>query len=189
MEISFMKLVSLLFAFSLVLAACSFTPPAGSSTTQPGSSGDLTDEPVATATGAPVEPNPAPSQNPPPSGEARTATSGDLARIDEQGAVLVEVTPVNLTDPGDTLTFEVGLNTHSVDLSMDLVPLATLATDRGITVQASQWDAPRGGHHVSGKLVFPGSADGQPILEGVKTLTLTIKDLDVPERVFSWDLN
>jgi hypothetical protein len=109
--------------------------------------------------------------------------------MDEQGAVAVEVTPVNLTNPGESLEFEVGLNTHSVDLSMDLASLATLTTDTGKTVQASQWDAPSGGHHVSGKLIFPASVDGKSILEGAKKLTLTIKDLDAPERVFSWDLN
>ena len=72
---------------------------------------------------------------------------------------------------------------------MDLAALATLATDRGKTVQASQWDAPSGGHHVSGKLIFPATVDGQPLLEGAQKLTLTIKNLDAPERVFSWDLN
>jgi hypothetical protein len=87
--------------------------------------------------------------------------------MDEQGAVAVEVKPVNLTNPGE----------------------ATLTTDTGKTVQASQWDAPSGGHHVSGKLIFPASLDGKSFLEGAKKLTLTIKDLDAPERVFSWDLN
>jgi hypothetical protein len=112
-----------------------------------------------------------------------------MVRIDEQGAVVVEVTPVNLDSPGESLQFEVALNTHSVDLSMDLAALATLTTDSRKTVQASQWDAPVGGHNVIGKLIFPATVDGQPVLNGAKELTLTIKELDAPERVFVWDLS
>lgn len=112
----------------------------------------------------------------------------DLARTDEQGAVTVEVKPDNLENPGDSLTFEISLNTHSVDLSMDLATLATLTTDNGHIAQATIWDAPRGGHHVSGELSFPASVDGKPFLDGATKLILTIKDLDAPEREFSWEL-
>jgi hypothetical protein len=71
---------------------------------------------------------------------------------------------------------------------MDLATLATLATDTGITVQATTWDAPRGGHHVEGKLIFPATKDDKPILEGATKLTLTIVDVDAPSRVFEWEL-
>lgn len=110
------------------------------------------------------------------------------SRLDEQGTVTVAVTPLNLDDPGDTLDFEVSMNTHSVDLSMDLAPLAMLTNDTGKTVQATLWDAPRGGHHVNGTLSFPATADGSSLLEGTGTLTLTIREVAVPERVFVWDL-
>lgn len=110
------------------------------------------------------------------------------SRLDEQGAVTVAVTPLNLGNPEDTLDFEIAMNTHSVDLSMDLAQLATLTTDTGKSVEATAWDAPSGGHHVSGTLSFPAAVDGAPLLEGVSTLTLTIRDVDVPERVFVWDL-
>ena len=111
-----------------------------------------------------------------------------MTRSDGQGAVAFEVTPLNLDDPGGTLQFDVSMNTHSVDLSMDLATLATLTTDAGITVQASLWDGPQGGHHVEGKLTFPASQNGKSILDGAKQLTLTIKNVDVPERVFTWKL-
>lgn len=182
-----MKLVSLLFALTVILAACSAEPQAVSNPTSPGNSDPLstpTAAPVATATTG-TTPN---TVITPESADPSSTTQG-LVRIDEQGAVVVEVTPVNLIAPGEAIEFEIGLNTHSIDLSMDLAALATLATDTGKTVQASQWDAPSGGHHVSGKLIFPAAVDGQPILKGAKKLTLTIKDLDVPERVFFWDLN
>lgn len=107
---------------------------------------------------------------------------------DNQGAVEVVVRPLDLGSQAGKLAFEVALNTHSVDLSMDLATLSTLTTDTGLTVQADVWDAPRGGHHVSGTLSFPSSVDGKEILDGATKLTLTIKDVDAPERTFAWDL-
>jgi hypothetical protein len=183
-----MKIASFLLVFSLVLAACSRAPQASSTTAQSSPRQVIVEQPTPTAEqfgetavtvppeiSEPIEQEPSPTE--------------DLVRNDEQGQISVAVTPVNLTDPGETVEFEVGLNTHSVDLSMDLAALATLTTDTGATVQASQWDAPGGGHHVSGKLIFPAAVDGAPLLEGAATLTLTIKNLDVPERVFTWELN
>lgn len=110
-----------------------------------------------------------------------------VPRVDDQGAVIVEITPLNLNNPGNTLDFQVSLNTHSVDLSMDLAALSTLETDTGYSVQATQWDAPLGGHHVSGKLSFPAVVDGVPLLTEAKKLILTLVDLDAPERIFVWE--
>jgi hypothetical protein len=114
--------------------------------------------------------------------------AGDLMRIDQQGAVIVEVTPVDLSGDAHELEFEVAMNTHSVDLSLDLAGLSTLRTDTGLSVAATQWSGPPGGHHVSGKLTFPANQAGKAILAGVKSLTLSIRDLDAAERVFEWDL-
>jgi hypothetical protein len=107
---------------------------------------------------------------------------------DDQGAVEVAVTQINLNDPSETLDFEVALNTHSVDLGMDLAQNAFLTTDTGLTVSAVKWDAPSGGHHVSGVLNFPVSLGDQGVLEGVEQVTLTIRNVDVPERVFTWKI-
>jgi hypothetical protein len=118
----------------------------------------------------------------------KAAADRELVRLDEQGAVIFEVTPLNLGAPADTLEFDVAMNTHSVDLSMDLGTLSTLSTDTGITIQASKWDAVPGGHHVRGTLIFPSTLDGKSILEGGTKLTLTIVDVDAPTRVFEWEL-
>ncbi len=109
-------------------------------------------------------------------------------QFDDQGAVEVAVTPLNLNAPSGSLNFNVGLNTHSVDLSMDLAPLTTLEADNGMGVQAVLWEAPRGGHHVSGVLSFPIASDGKSLLEGASYLTLRIHDVDAPERTFTWSL-
>lgn len=114
--------------------------------------------------------------------------TADLTRSDSQGAVEVSVRPLDLGSQGDTVSFEVSLNTHSVDLSMDLTTLASLSTDTARTVQASAWDGPTGGHHVEGTLVFPAIADGTRLLEGARRLTLTIVNVDAPQRTFTWSL-
>ncbi len=115
--------------------------------------------------------------------------SKNTTQTDSQGAITFEVTPLNLNNPGDTLLFDVTMSTHSVELSMDLSTLATLTTDTGTTVQATLWDGPKGGHHVEGKLSFPASQNGKSVLDGAKQLTLTIKDVDAPERTFVWELS
>jgi hypothetical protein len=124
----------------------------------------------------------------PSSVSSESVSSADLTRFDSQGAVTVEVTPLNLENPSDEIEFDVALDTHSVDLSMDLAPLAILTTDNGITVQATLWDAPRGGHHVEGKLIFPATSESASLLEDANKLTLTIINVDVPSRVFEWEL-
>ena len=109
-------------------------------------------------------------------------------RIVEQGEIIFEITPLNLDSPTETFEFDVVMTTHSIDLSMDLATLSTLTTDTGVSVESTLWDAPRGGHHVEGKLIFPATKDGKPILEGATKLTLTIINVDAPTRIFEWDL-
>jgi hypothetical protein len=116
------------------------------------------------------------------------SVSVDLSRTDEQGTVSVIVKPLNLENPDLTLDFDVTLDTHSVELDMDLVPLALLTTDTGLTIPAKTWTAPSGGHHVSGTLSFPATVNGTAVLNGVNKLTLTLQNVDVPERRFEWEL-
>lgn len=118
-----------------------------------------------------------------------SSSTADLARTDEQGAVVITITPLNVKDPGQTLDFEVVMNTHSVNLGMDIAKVATLTTDSGLTVQAVKWDAPTGGHHITGKLSFPVNVDGASILSETTQLTLTIRGVDAPERIFKWELS
>lgn len=116
------------------------------------------------------------------------AASDDLTRTDEQGVVMFAVTPLNFEAASDTLEFNVSMNTHSVDLSMDLAQLSTLTTDTGITIQPIKWDATPGGHHVGGNLIFPGTQNGKSILEGASKLTITIVNVNAASRVFEWNL-
>jgi hypothetical protein len=113
----------------------------------------------------------------------------DWRRVDDQGAVQVTVVPINLAEGSPAeLAFEVMMNTHSVDLTMDLAQLSTLRTDTGKEVGALSWSG-GSGHHVRGTLVFPArDAEGEPLLLGAGRLTLIIRQVDVPERVFEWTL-
>lgn len=135
--------------------------------------------PVSTAIPAPTD---RPAQAP------NAAAAGNLSRVDEQGAVVVEVLPLNLGTSADTLEFDVAMNTHSVNLGMDLATLSTLVTDTGVTLQATKWEAMPGGHHVRGTLIFPATKDGKSILEGAHKLTLTILNVDAQARLFEWEL-
>lgn len=112
-----------------------------------------------------------------------------LTLVDDQGAVEVAVTPIT-SDGGsnDTLVFEVTMNTHSVDLPLNLTALSSLETDKGTTVFATAWSG-GGGHHVRGLLEFPiDTPDGSEILEGASQIILTIRDIDAEQRVFAWTL-
>ena len=165
----------LLLAMTLILTACA--PQANANSTEPAA------QPVSPVTATPTD-DPAilPTLFP------NNTDTSDMTRMDEQGAVIFEVTPLNLGTPAETLEFDVSMNTHSVDLSMDLAQLATISTDAGLTVQASKWDATPGGHHVSGKLIFPSMQDGKSILDGSNKLTLNIINVDAASRVFEWEL-
>ena len=120
---------------------------------------------------------------------ANTAQFEGITREDGQGAVTVKVTPLNLNNASATLDFAVVLDTHSVDLSMDLTQLAVLRADTGVMVNASVWPV-GSGHHYEATLSFPAkTAEGTSVLDGATTLTLIIKDVDAPERTFEWALS
>lgn len=117
-----------------------------------------------------------------------TTRQGPPAQNDSQGNITIMITPLNLNNPGDTLDFEVTMDSDSVDLNMDLAPISTLSNDFNWTVQAIQWNGPRGGHHITGKLSFPSKYDGDSMLVAMAKVTISIKDLDAPERLFTWPL-
>lgn len=143
---------------------------------------------------------PPPALLPAPTAEVRLETSpaasptsphvvsGDMTKVDDQGPVVVAVRPLDLSRASDVLEFEVSMDTHSVDLSMDLASLSSLTTDTGAQAQVLSWDGTPGGHHVRGKLIFYVMPNGKSMLEGATTLALTIIDVYAPRRTFEWTL-
>ena len=159
-----------LFGAALFLAACSAAQPA-LSTNASAMPAQSTGVMATTAT-------------------VQASLSGHYAaQTDKQGAVTFAVTPLNLAAPGATLDFDISLNTHSVNLGWNLAAHSTLATDTGRQVQGTSWPIGNG-HHYDGTLTFPArTADGANLMEGARRLTLTIRDTDVAERVFVWDIS
>jgi len=97
-----------------------------------------------------------------------------------EGMVMVQVTPLDLA-PGQPWRFEVLLNTHSVALGQDMAASTVLLAADGRELPAAQWDGdPAGGHHRAGILTFA-APDPAP-----QTVTLKIRGVAVPERVFTW---
>ncbi|MBE0680694.1 MAG: hypothetical protein IH589_02180 [Anaerolineales bacterium] len=143
---------------------------------------------VITACSTTLSPLPTQPPSDPVSTESASPEFDSATRMDNQGAIIFEVTPLNLNQTAESLGFNIVLTTHSIDLSMDLAATATLTTDTGVSVNSTLWDAPRGGHHVEGKLIFPATQDGKSILVGATKLTLTITDVDAPTRIFEWEL-
>ncbi len=106
---------------------------------------------------------------------------------DRQGAVQVAVTPLGRESAqAGRLIFEVAMNTHSVDLSMDLAQLATLETDTGLSLKALRWSGGNG-HHVTGWLefAFPQGEEARRLAEA-DLWRLIVRNVDAPTRVYEW---
>lgn len=119
----------------------------------------------------------------------------DLRRNDTRGMVTVSVTFLNPLGKvkGDTLDFEVRMNTHSVNLDgFAIEKLAVLRNSNGQEVRPLGWFEPGGGgHHRFGILRFPTKdADGKALLsDGTGNLELRIRKIaDPAERIFRWEL-
>jgi hypothetical protein len=117
----------------------------------------------------------------PPSALAQTAaTKAPAAQTSRGGGVTVSVTPKDVAADAPRWQFEVVFDTHSVDLNHDVVRSAALIDAAGRRHAPLAWDGdPPGGHHRKGVLSF------RP-LGAVDEITLQIREVGVPERVFRW---
>jgi hypothetical protein len=88
------------------------------------------------------------------------ASSAELGmRSSSAGGVTVSVKAKDLAPGAAVWEFEVALNTHSQDLSDDLVKNSALIDAKGGRHTPLAWEgAPPGGHHRSGVLRFKGLA-------------------------------
>ena len=109
-----------------------------------------------------------------------TELSSYKEQVDESGAVNVTIKPTEISEEG--WSFEVTLQTHSVELDMDILASVVLIDADGAQVRATKWDGdPPGGHHRMGTLSFA-ALDRAP-----ETITLLARDIaDVPLREFVW---
>ena len=133
------------------------------------------------------------SSQPPSSSKEADVTElipqGKMAQRNEANAVTIEaVLQSKLTVGSKELTFNITMDTHSVDLdTYDLTTLASLRDSQGRQFKATSWQAPKGGHHRSGTLGIKG--DQSLLQPDTKYIELVIRDVaNVPERVLRWEL-
>lgn len=113
---------------------------------------------------------------------SREATPG--TQRDEGGGITVEAA---WGGPAAGATFNLTLDTHSGDLDPLDLSGATLRNDRGDTLVAVPWAAPKGGHHRQGALTFQGD-DAAFFAEARWVEVVLVGVGDVPERTLRWEL-
>lgn len=120
---------------------------------------------------------------------AATALPAVAVELDAQKStdrgVTVAVTPRIPVDDGGSWDFKIVLDTHSADLSDDLVKSAILVDTSGNRHAPAAWEgAGPGGHHREGVLRF------KPISPRPRSVELQItRSGEAAPRVFRWQLN
>lgn len=116
----------------------------------------------------------------------RSIPPAAMASLGAQTSSVADVTVTARPYPNSMATDEwriaVTLDTHSVELEMDLAALARLRFSDGAVVRPVRYEGdPPGGHHRSGVLVFPAAAASPGRFE------LTLRSIgNSEERIFVW---
>lgn len=155
------RLLPVFLPMALLLAACSQSAVPASS---------ISPRPSSPAPGDPAA--------------AGDAAAGGMTQTSEGGQVTVVAT---WAGPSAGATFDLKLDTHSVDLDALDLSTATLRNDQGDTLTARPWLVPKGGHHREGSLSFNGDSVG--FFAGAKWIELVLPGIgDTPERVLRWTI-
>jgi len=115
---------------------------------------------------------------------AQGSTAALPARVSSEKGVTVTVKPGSFVGDAKTWNFEIVLDTHSQDLSDDLVKSAVLVDGEGREYAPTGWDgAAPGGHHREGVLRF------NPVSPPPQAIELQIRRPgEASPRVFRWQL-
>lgn len=103
-------------------------------------------------------------------------------KIDDQESVTVVITPLDLSAQSSEWKFDIGMNTHSVELDQDMTKVVTLTDDRGSEYTPLRWEGPVGGHHREGVLIF------SKVATAPKSVELKIAGIGGVIRSFIWQL-
>lgn len=130
---------------------------------------------------------PTPAESTAPVLSTSENSPSDSTQLSDGGGVQVQVTFERSAQSGQTVVFQVSMNTHSVELgNFDLTKLTQVRLEPGATLNDISWK-PEGngsGHHVSGKLT---ARDPQGLLASAKSITLEIWGVAGEEvRQFHW---
>ena len=105
------------------------------------------------------------------------------SKTDNQAAVSITVTPIDISSQSKEWKFDIVMDTHSVELDQDMIESAVLIDDQDKEYKPISWGGPSGGHHREGILVF------NPIKPTPKYIELKIKNIGgVNERLFKWNI-
>ncbi len=125
--------------------------------------------------------------------DAGQTSAKELTRVNAEGPLTIRIVYLNPLGKVEdkSLAFEVGMDTHSVDLDRyKMENHIFLLDDKGRQFKPLGWFSPQGGgHHRSGIIKFPAlDSRGKPVLSpGSKSFQLVITDVGgVAERRFQW---
>ena len=105
------------------------------------------------------------------------------SKTDNQAAVSITVTPIDISSQSKEWKFDIVMDTHSVELDQDMTESAVLIDGQDKEYKPIGWEGPSGGHHREGVLVF------DPIEPMPKYIELKIKNIGgVTERLFKWTI-
>lgn len=110
------------------------------------------------------------------------------------GAVTLWVEPVVVV-PAEKIVFQVSMDTHSVNLEYDFTQVMSLTDSLEIKYAATEWDGGRGGHHLSGRLVFKPIGEqellakniNQQLVADLYSMNLDVQGVDEQSAFFVWD--
>ncbi|MCL4417101.1 MAG: hypothetical protein M1268_02840 [Patescibacteria group bacterium] len=119
-----------------------------------------------------------------PKSASNPGSSNLETKENNEGPVSVIVTPNDLNNGLSGWDFQVVLNTHTEELTADLVTVSVLIDNQNHVYKPLAWEGDNsGGHHRKGILKF------NPISPRPKSLELKIKNVGgVSERSFKWNL-
>ena len=111
-------------------------------------------------------------------------SNGLESKVSNEEGVEIVVIPIDLTADSEFWSFEVSMNTHSVELDQDIMANSSLEVGDGKSYNPVVWEGdPVGGHHRSGVLKFK-SISPLPSAVAVK-----IKGIGgASEREFKWSI-
>jgi len=101
-------------------------------------------------------------------------------KTDDRANVTVVVTPINLSPQSAEWKFDIGMNTHSVELDQDMTKSVVLMDDQGKEYKPIKWDGPVGGHHREGVITF------NRITPTPKSIEMKISVVGDVVRSFTW---
>ena len=121
---------------------------------------------------------PQPNNNP----ETNTKQNWE-SKTNDQSAVAITVTPIDILPQSKEWKFDVVMDTHSVELNQDLTKVIALVDDSGKEYKPLRWKGvPAGGHHREGTLIF------NQITPAPKSIELKISGIGEVVRSFIWQL-